>query len=85
MIDSIWISVRAYVVVVVATWMGGRRIEPPAIEFAVPLRPATEPTVWDRLGLWTAVAVVLIPIAYAYPLMQLISHPRYGSPGYQPF
>ena len=29
--------------------------------------------------------VVLILVAYAYPLMQLISHPRYGSPGFQPF
>jgi len=79
------LSALAYVVVVVATWMSGRRIEPPAIEFAVPLRPETEATVWDRLGLWTAVAAVLILIAYAYPLMQLISHPRYGSPGFQPF
>lgn len=79
------LSALAYVAVVVATWTSGRRIERPAIEFAVPLRAETEATVWDRLGLWTAVAAVLILIAYAYPLMQLISHPRYGSPGFQPF
>jgi hypothetical protein len=65
--------------------VSGRRIEALAIEFAAPLHPETDPGPWDRLGLWTAVAVVLVVVAYAYPLLQLLSHERFGSPGFQPF
>jgi cytochrome c oxidase subunit I len=81
----LFLSALAFVSVVVATWIGGRRIAAPAFEFAVPLYPETTSTVWDRLGMWTAVAALLVVVAYAYPLMQLLSHPRYGSPGFQPF
>jgi cytochrome c oxidase subunit 1 len=78
-------SALAYVIVVVATWTTGRRVDAPAFEFATPLRPETTSSVWDRLGMWTAVAALLVVVAYAYPLMQLLSQPRYGSPGFQPF
>ena len=77
-------SALAYLIVVVATWLGGRRIEAPQFEFATPLR-APVAGVWDRLGLWTAIAVVIVIAAYAYPIIHLLSHPRYGSPPYQPF
>ena len=40
---------------------------------------------WDRYGLWTIVAIVLVALAYAYPLLTLIAQPRYGSPPFQPF
>jgi cytochrome c oxidase subunit 1 len=78
-------SALSFVAVVVSTWIAGRRIEPPAFEFAVPLQPETTSGLWDRFGLWTAVAAVLVVVAYAYPLIQLLSHQRYGSPGFQPF
>jgi hypothetical protein len=41
--------------------------------------------VWDRLGLWFGVAVVLVVIAYAIPLWDLMHLTRYGSPGFKPF
>jgi cytochrome c oxidase subunit 1 len=41
--------------------------------------------IWDRLGLWIGVAVVLVLIAYAIPLWELLNLPRYGSPGFKPF
>ncbi len=78
-------SALAYVAVVAATWFGGRRITPPRFEFATPLRAEPNISVWDRLGVWSALAVVLVVVAYAYPLYVLLSHPRYGSPGFQPF
>jgi cytochrome c oxidase subunit 1 len=78
-------SALAFVTVVVATWTAGRRIEPPAFEFAAPLRPVTSMGVWDRYGMWTVVAVILVLLAYAYPLLSLLSHERFGSPPYQPF
>jgi cytochrome c oxidase subunit 1 len=81
----LFLSALSFLTVVVATWVGGRRIQPPAFEFAIPLHPETAPTVWDRFGMWTAVAVVLVVVAYAIPLIQLLSHTRYGSPGFQPF
>ena len=75
-----WLATSA----VVATWTTGRRTPQPAFEFAVPLRPPA-PGVWDRLGLWTVVAVVLVAVAYAYPLLHLLSLERFGSPPLQPF
>ena len=41
--------------------------------------------IWDRLGLWFVVAVVLVLIAYAVPLYELISMERFGSPGFKPY
>jgi cytochrome c oxidase subunit 1 len=81
----LFLSALAYIVVVAATWIGGRRIVAPAFEFAAPLHPEPTATVWDRLGLWAAAGALLVVVAYAYPLAQLISHPRFGSPPYQPF
>ena len=43
------------------------------------------PSIWDRFGMWTIVAAVLILLAYAYPIITLIGHTRYGSPPFQPF
>ena len=78
-------SALAYVAVVAATWVGGRRISAPAFEFAVPLRPESGVTIWDRFGLWAGLAALLIVVAYAYPIYVLLSHTRYGSPAFQPF
>jgi cytochrome c oxidase subunit 1 len=81
----LFLSALSFVTVVVATWLGGRRIEPPPFEFATPLRPVGPPGLWDRFGLWTIVAVMLVAVAYAYPLLTLLAHPRFGSPAFQPF
>jgi hypothetical protein len=81
----LFLSAPAFVTVVVGTWLSGRRIEPPAFEFAAPLRAVTAPGVWDRLGMWTLVAIILVAVAYAYPLAHLLSVERFGSPPFQPF
>jgi cytochrome c oxidase subunit I len=81
----LFLSALAFVTVVLATWVAGKRIQPPAFEFAVPLVPATTMGVWDRFGLWTIVAILLVAAAYAYPLIQLLAHPRFGSPAFKPF
>jgi hypothetical protein len=74
-----------FVTIVVCTWFTGRRITSPALSFATALRPPAAGSIWDRLGMWTAVAILLVALAYGYPLAQLLAHPRYGSPGFQPF
>jgi len=81
----LFVSALSYVAVVVATWLGARRAEGPAFEFAVPLRPVTAVGLWDRFGLWTVTAVVLVAVAYAYPILHLLSHPRFGSKPFTPF
>jgi len=81
----LFLSALSYVIVVVATWVGGKRIPAPAFEFATPLRPATTLGIWDRFGLWTVLAILLVAAAYGYPLLHLYAHTRYGSPPFQPF
>ena len=65
--------------------MAGKRIEPEEIEWAEPLEVDTKPIIWDRLGLWFVVAVILVILAYAIPLSDIFGLTRYGSPGYKPF
>jgi hypothetical protein len=57
----------------------------PAFDLAVPLRPVGAPGLWDRFGLWTIVAIVMVLLAYAYPIYSLIGQTRYGSPPFQPW
>jgi cytochrome c oxidase subunit 1 len=80
----LFLSALSFVIVVIATWTSGKRIDPPPFEFAVPLQPVAT-TVWDRYGMWTIIAILLIAAAYAYPLAQLLAHPRFGSPGFKPY
>jgi cytochrome c oxidase subunit 1 len=81
----LFVSALGYVTVVFATWIGGRRIPAPAFEFAVPLVRPTTLGLWDRFGLWTVVAILLVAAAYGYPLIQLLAHQRFGSPPFKPF
>lgn len=81
----LFLSALCFVAVVIATWTAGRRISPPAFEFAVPLEPVTEKGLWDRIGMWTIVGIILVILAYAYPLITLLMTPRFGSPPFQPF
>src|SRR5262245_57847327 len=62
----LFLSALSFVVVVAATWLSGKRIPAPPFEFSVALR-APSPSVWDRFGLWTLVAIVLVAAAYAWP------------------
>jgi cytochrome c oxidase subunit 1 len=80
----LFLSALSFVTVVLATWLSGRKIQAPAFEFAVPLRPAAA-GLWDRFAMWTVLAAVLVALGYAYPLIHLLLHPRYPSPPYQPF
>lgn len=57
-----------------------------AIAIAEPLEdPGNKGAYLDRLGVLTAVAVVLIVVAYGYPIWQHLQMPRFGSPGFSPF
>jgi cytochrome c oxidase subunit 1 len=79
-------SAMAYVAVFLATLVAGEPAAEVAIAYADPIAPVAAPAgIWDRFGLWTAVAVVLIAIAYVGPLVSLYSLERFGSQGFRPF
>jgi cytochrome c oxidase subunit I len=81
-------SAAFFVLVMLGTLLAGRREEQPPIAWAEPLgapEGGHRPGPWDRLGLWFAVAVALVVVAYAVPLWDLLHLTRYGSPGYKPF
>ncbi len=81
-------SAMLFAMVMFGTLLAGRRTTQPPIEWARSLgTPAGgfRPTVWDRLGLWFAIAVVLVAVAYGVPLWNLLHLTRYGSPGFHTF
>ncbi|HXV62357.1 MAG TPA: cbb3-type cytochrome c oxidase subunit I [Vicinamibacteria bacterium] len=82
----LFVSSALWLVVLIVSVLGEKRPERPAIEFARPLVPVSGSAgLWDRFGLWTAVAAVLILIAYAYPIAHLLALPRFASSAFQPF
>ena len=62
------------------------RVSPEPIEFAEPLEdPGTKAAFLDRLGYLTALAALLVVVAYGYPIWQHLQMPRFGSAGFSPF
>ncbi|HVS14116.1 MAG TPA: b(o/a)3-type cytochrome-c oxidase subunit 1 [Thermoanaerobaculia bacterium] len=82
-------SSLAFLLVVAVTWGWGREETDErvfALELAEPLDgEAPSGLIWDRMGLWTAIAVALVAAAYAYPLWALITMERFGSRAFTPF
>jgi cytochrome c oxidase subunit 1 len=81
-------SAGFFVLVMLGTMLAGRKTASEEIVWADSLgTPADgyQAGPWDRLGLWFVVAVVLVIIAYAIPLWDLLHLQRYGSPGFSPF
>ncbi len=79
-------SAAVFMMVMVGTALAGRRREPEPIVWAEPLElePARR-TIFDRYLLWAAVAILLVIVAYAYPLWTHLRMARFGSPGFRPF
>ena len=79
-------SAGFFMLVMLGTGLAGKKRDPEPIEWAEPLQPTcAHATLLDRYGLWTVVAVVLVLIAYAYPLWSHLRMQRFGSPGFMPF
>jgi cytochrome c oxidase subunit 1 len=79
-------SAGFFMLVMIGTALAGKRREPEPIEWAEPLEAtSTAPALLDRYGLWAAVAVLLVLIAYAYPVWSHLHMQTYGSPGFAPF
>jgi cytochrome c oxidase subunit 1 len=82
----LFVSAMCYVWVLVATMLLSDRGARLPVEYATPVAPiAPAASLWDRFGLWTTVAAVLILIAYARPLAHLHMMVRFPSRGFSPF
>ncbi len=82
----LFVSAMCYVFVLLGTMFVMPRGALGEIEYAEPMvAPVAGSSVWDRFGLWTAVAVLLILAAYAQPLYHLHTMARFPSRGFSPF
>jgi cytochrome c oxidase subunit 1 len=82
----LFVSAGFFMLVMLGTGLAGKRRDPEPIEWAETLEPTdARAALLDRYGLWTAVAVLLVLIAYAYPLWSHLRMQTYGSAGYSPF
>ena len=80
----LFVSAAFFIMVMLGTALAGKRRDPEEVLWAEPLERPVRRTVFERYGLWTAVAVVLVVIAYAYPLIMHLRMERFGSPGFTP-
>lgn len=75
-----------FLLVMLGTVLAGKPTGDGRLELAEPLEGwPRQRTVFDRFGLWIVVAIVLVVIAYAYPLAHHLGMERFGSPGFKPF
>ncbi len=82
----LFVSSLCFIAVLGTTFFCGSKVGMVPTRFARSLEPLPETAGgFDRLGLWTAIAVILIVLAYAYPIWQLLTLERFGSPGFSPF
>jgi hypothetical protein len=82
----LFMSSAFFLLVMLGTVLAGRPTSDTAVRFAEPLEGApTRRILFDRLGLWIVAAIVLVLIAYAYPLAGHLRMQTFGSPGFRPF
>ena len=78
----LFVSAMSFVLVLVVTALGKPGETPESFEYADALEGPVTRTKWDRLALWTGVAVVLVVLAYAWPIWDLLQLERFGSRGF---
>lgn len=81
----LFVSAVSFLLVVFGTLFFGKPIEPPPIEYSEALEGEPRPSILENYVLWFGLALVLVAIAYGYPLWQLVRMPGFGSPGYRVF
>jgi cytochrome c oxidase subunit 1 len=82
----LYLSAFFFILVMLGTVLAGKRHQQHTIEFAEPLEGApVAPGLFDRIQLWVVVAIILVIVAYAYPLIQHFQLERFGSPPFRVF
>jgi cytochrome c oxidase subunit 1 len=82
----LFVSAVFFLLVMLGTVLAGKRTAQGEIEFAEPLEGApTKRLVFDRFKMLIIVAVILVVIAYAFPLIQHLGMERFGAGGFRTF
>jgi cytochrome c oxidase subunit 1 len=82
----LFLSASFFLLVMLGTVTAGRKAQQPALEFAEPLEGEPRKLlVFDKIWAWVVAAVILVALAYAYPLADHLSMETFGSRGFQPF
>ena len=77
----LFLSILMFAAVAIGTRFANERTDH-VVEFAQPQDAALPtPPVFDRIGAWAAVAVVLAVLAYVGPIIELINTHPFGAPG----
>lgn len=82
----LFVSSGLFITVMIASWLNGASVKQSKPLYARALDPLPERAgLYDRFPLWVAIAILLIVAAYAFPLVELLTMERFGSPGFRPF
>jgi cytochrome c oxidase subunit 1 len=81
----LFVALLLFLIVVFGTWLGGDGTDTIRVNGSIPAPlsgPEHSPKILDNLKLWTAVAIVLIVLAYGLPLSALVADGLFapGSP-----
>jgi len=72
----LFLGLVLFLIVIFGTWLGGSGNDSLRVNSSIPAPlsgPEHSPKILDNLKLWTAIAVVLIALAYGLPLWALVS------------
>ena len=79
----LFVSAMSFVLVLIVSAVGNGQRSETGFEYAESLESSNTRTMWDRLGLWTVIAVILVILAYGLPIWDLLHLERFGSPGFR--
>jgi cytochrome c oxidase subunit 1 len=75
-------SALFFAMVAFGTGLAGKKSDQGDVEFAEPLEePGDKGRILDRMGIWVAIAVVLVIAAYAWPIIEHLGMERFGAAG----
>jgi cytochrome c oxidase subunit 1 len=81
----LFVSLIFFLVVVVASWRGGEKVDTPVDDTLPPplSGPEHSPKILDNMTLWVGIAIVLVLLAYTLPLADMVMDGLF-SPGAPP-
>jgi cytochrome c oxidase subunit 1 len=81
----LFLSLVAFLVVIVASWRGGEDVDKPVDDTLPPplSGPEHSPKILDNMKLWVGIAVLLVILAYTLPLAEMVMDGLF-SPGAPP-
>ena len=79
----LFVSAMSFVLVLIVSALGNGPRAERSFEYAESLETSNTWTMWDRLGLWSLVAAILVILAYGWPIWDLLRLERFGSSGFR--